>query len=80
MGSRNTARKPATLGSLHGKAEAIRFTCACGHAGETKLAALLVRNSWNTPLEGVAARARCSACGNRGVVAKPVFGDLLAAG
>ena len=44
------------------------------------LGALLMRNRWDTPLPEVAARARCSACGQRGVTAKPVFGDLLAAG
>lgn len=69
-----------TLGALSRKIEAVRFVCRCGHAGETTIAALLMRNAWNTPLADAATRARCTACGQRGVEAKPVFGDMLAAG
>jgi len=49
----------------------VRFVCRCGHAGETTIAALLMRERWDTPLADIAAKAKCSSCGQRGVEARP---------
>lgn len=69
-----------TLGALAKHADALRFSCPCGHVGEVPIAELTMRHPWATSIAEIASRAKCSACGGREVTLKPVWRDVLAAG
>ena len=63
--------RPETLEDLRHQGRAVACECnTCGHTKDIDLASLLTRIPSNCPVDELALRLRCSACGSRNITSR----------